>query len=496
MYVAGIDCGTQSTKLVVYDPQARTIVARSQAPHDLIAEDDGTREQKAAWWIEALETCFASVAANLKQGIVAIGVSGQQHGFVPLSRDGEVLYNVKLWNDTSTVEECAEIHARMGGEERTAAVAGNPILPGYTAPKVLWLKNRRPDAYAALSTILLPHDYLNFYLTGRRLMEHGDASGTGFLNVRERSWCQEILRAVDSEREMVELLPPLIEAHAPAGTVSAEAADRLGLARGTVVSSGGGDNMMGAIGTGAVKNGAITVSLGTSGTLFGFADSPILPKGTEFAAFCSSSGGWLPLVCTMNCTSSTELVRHLLGVDLEAFDAVLASADLGAGGIVALPFFDGERTPNLPRGKAALLGMSSSNFNNENLLRAVVEATVFGLRTGLDDMKEAGIESSEIHVVGGGSKSRQWLQIVADVFNARVTVPSQEEAAAFGAALQALWCFEVGHGDDVTMERVADEHVQFDAGREVIPVAENVKVYEQVFADYLEKLACLAPLYR
>jgi xylulokinase len=196
-------------------------------------------------------------------------------------------------------------------------------------------------------------------------MEYGDASGTGFLDVRNRSWSTEVLRAMDGERDLIDLLPNLIEPQTPAGTISATVADELGLARDLIVSSGGGDNMMGAVGTGAVCNGAVTVSLGTSGTLYGFADTPVVPKATEFAAFCSSTGGWLPLVCTMNCTSSSELVRELLGIGLDLFEHLLAESEPGAGGIVSLPFFDGERTPNLPNGRASLMGMTECGHRVE-----------------------------------------------------------------------------------------------------------------------------------
>ena len=495
MYVAGIDCGTQSTKVVVYDPEKKTIIAEAQAPHKLISKEDGTREQKAVWWIAALESCFAEIPADAKKAIAAIGVSGQQHGFVPVSKSGEVLHNVKLWNDTSTVAECDEINSKLGGADATAALAGNPILPGYTASKVVWLKHNEPDAYNALHTILLPHDYLNYYLTGNLVMEYGDASGTGFLDVRNRAWSTEVLQAMDGDRNLIDLLPSLIEPNAPAGTVSATAADRLGLPRDLIVSSGGGDNMMGAVGTGAVCNGAVTVSLGTSGTLYGYADTPILPKATEFAAFCSSTGGWLPLVCTMNCTSSSDLVRELFGLDLDLFDQVLASSSPGAAGIISLPFFDGERTPNLPKGKASLMGLTTGNCSRANILRAVVESTVFGLRIGLDDMKNAGIESTEIRVIGGGSKSRQWLQIVSDVFNANVMVPACEEAAAFGAALQALWCSEHAGLSKAGIKELAEEHVLFDADNVVTPNRENVSRYEEAFEDYLTYLRAIAPLY-
>lgn len=495
MKVAGIDCGTQSTKVIVYDAEAKQIVASAQASHGLIAGEDGTREQKAEWWISALETCFAAIPADVRSQIAALGVSGQQHGFVPVGKNGVVLANVKLWNDTSTAPECDEIHETLGGSERATELAGNPILPGYTASKVLWLKNRNPEAYRELETILLPHDFLNLFLTGNVVMEFGDASGTGFLDVRERSWCREVLSAIDTDRDLSTCLPELVDAHEPAGFVTSEAAKRLGLSNDIVVSSGGGDNMMGAIGTGAVRDGAITMSLGTSGTLYGFADKPIVPELEEFAAFCSSTGGWLPLVCTMNCTSSSELIRELFNISLGAFDQVLGEAPPGADGIVALPFFGGERTPNLPKGKASLIGMTTNNLSRENILRSIVESTVYGLYSGLQGMKKVGMNSERIQVIGGGSNSRIWLQIVADIFNIKVVVPMQDESAAFGAALQALWCSEIQAGNSCGIATITEEHVAFDSDRVIRPIAENVERYIDAYQEYCEKLEAVAPLY-
>jgi xylulokinase len=496
MYVAGIDCGTQSTKVLVYDHDAKTVVTTVYAPHRLIARDDGSREQKAAWWAGALEQCFGAIPEKTKARIVAVGVSGQQHGFVPLSKSGKVIANVKLWNDTSTTRECDEIHVRLGGRARAVALAGNPILPGYTASKILWLKKRKPDAYRRLHTVLLPHDYLNYLLTGSLVTECGDASGTGFLDVRARRWSRAVLKAIDGERDLLALLPPLIEPDRPAGAVPPSVASWLGLPSGTLVASGGGDNMMAAIGTGAVRNGVLTVSLGTSGTLFGFSDKPVVPKASEFAAFCSSSGGWLPLVCTMNCTSASELMRELFGIGLDRFDEALAASSPGAGGITALPFFSGERTPDLPRSKAALMGLAPGNTAKENVLRAVVEATVYGLKTGLADMKAAGIESNEIRVIGGGSNSRQWLQIVADVLDAVVLAPVQHEAAAFGAALQALWCYGAEKGGRCSIQEIVEEHVGFGAKGAIEPIAANFARYDCGFEAYLRALHSIAPLYQ
>ena len=253
--VLGIDMGTQSIKFLLYDYENKKTVAAAQQQLDIITDADGTSEQKAEWWIEAAKVCADSIDDDVKQSIRAVGVSGQQHGFVPADADGNPLYNVKLWNDVSTAAECAEITERFGGEEKLIAEVGNKVLPGYTAPKVLWFKKHKPELYSGLAHIMLPHDYMNYYLTGEYTAEYGDASGTAFLDVRKRCWSNNVLRAIDPERDLLECLPPLKQAGDLAGFITAEAAAFLGIPEGIPVSTGGGDNMMGAIGTGAVREG-------------------------------------------------------------------------------------------------------------------------------------------------------------------------------------------------------------------------------------------------
>ena len=245
----------------------------------------------------------------------------------------------------------------VGGAESCVERAGNPIAVGYTASKIRWLKKNKPDAYAHMATILLPHDWLNFHLTGEKVMEYGDASGTGLFDVRRREWHPDMVAALDSSRDLMGCLPNLIEPEAVAGRVTAKAATEYGLPEGAIVSSGGGDNMMAAIGTGNVVPGRLTASLGTSGTLFGYTDKPAVDPGGELAAFCSSTGGWLPLLCTMNCTYATEQLRDMLGEDINGLNELAGSVPIGSDGVITLPFFNGERTPALPNAKASIFGL-------------------------------------------------------------------------------------------------------------------------------------------
>jgi len=234
--VCGIDLGTQSCKVIVYDFEKKTVIAHSSAPVEMIAENDGTREQKAEWYDEALKTCFDKIDAEIKQSIAAIGVSGHQHSFVPLDKEGKAVYNVKLWCDTSTAPECEELTKMAGSEKKLIAKAGLPMRPGYTAPKILWLKNHKPKAFAKLRHILLPHNYINYLLTGTFSAEYGDASGMAIFDVRERKWASKISKLIAPDLES--MLPPLIESGAVAGKVSAAAAQLYGIQEGTLVASG------------------------------------------------------------------------------------------------------------------------------------------------------------------------------------------------------------------------------------------------------------------
>lgn len=494
LYV-GLDVGSQSVKLLVYEAQTRRILAQHGQPLQMSAGEDGSREQRAEWWIDAIRACFSRLSASHRGRVVAIGVSGQQHGLVALDAAGKVLAPVKLWCDTSTQQECGEIMQAVGGARACVALAGNPILAGYTASKVSWTRKHRPEAYARLDTILLPHDYVNFWLTGERWMEYGDASGTGWLDVRTRSWSAELLQATAPERDLSRCLPPLLppDAGFPLAPTSAE---ELGLPRSVRVSVGGGDNMMAAIGTGNVVPGVLSMSLGSSGTLFTCADRPVVDDGAGWAAFCSSTGAWLPLVCTMNCTLATESVARAFGFSSRDGDALLAGTRPGASGLILLPFFNGERTPDLPHARAALFGMDANNLDAANAYRAAMEGATYALRFGFDALHAAGLAFDSIRLTGGGSNSPVWRQMVADVFELPVDVPEQSEGAAFGAALQALWSQRRAEGDKTTtLAATVREHVRLDPQRSARPQANESQAYRSHYRRYLDWLDCLRRLH-
>ncbi|MCD6397128.1 MAG: xylulokinase [Spirochaetaceae bacterium] len=494
--VIGIDNGTQSTKVIFYDFENKAIVTSASSAHDLISTSNGTNEQKAKWWIDALERCFSDIDSDIKKTAVAIGVSGQQHGFVPLDGDGNVLYNVKLWCDTSTAAECSEIENSYGTGENVLTEVGNRILPGYTASKILWFKKNYPDLYNKMKHILLPHDYINYYLTGKYTMEYGDASGTGLLNIHNKKWDKDVIHALDSERDLTKSLPSLIEAHESAGRVTNKVSLRLGIPSGIIVSSGGGDNMMGAIGTGATEPGVITMSLGTSGTIYGYSDKPVIDKEGNLAAFCSSTGGYLPLLCTMNCTVATEQMRSLFVYGVKEFDEIASKAPAGSDGIITLPFFSGERTPNLPNGKGCIVGMDMTNTKKENIFKSSLESAVFGMRLGLESFRDLGFKVEELRLIGGGAKSAVWRQIASDILNLPVVVPVQEEAAALGAAIQALWARDNAEKKSLDINYLIKEHVSINTAKGCNPIPENVAIYNEVYKTYNKYVDSLSGIFR
>jgi xylulokinase len=436
----GIDSGTQSTKAVVLDPDQKKVIAEARAPHQLIGGlPVGHMEQHPQDWTVALDAVILAVAAKVDRSRVrGIGVSGQQHGFVPLGEKGEVIRPAKLWCDTSTVAECALLTKKLGGAPAVIRKAGLLFLPGFTAPKILWLKRHEPQNFKRLRHVLLPHDFLNFHLTGNFFMEYGDASGTALMDVRKRVWSKDALAAID--RNLGDWLPPLSGSHQAAGMLRMDLAKKYGLSTDVVVSAGGGDNMMGAIGTGNVTPGVVTASFGTSGTIYAFAKNPVVDPQGEIAAFCSSTGGWLPLLCTMNVTTVTEQVRTLFACDHAMLNAAVASVPAGADGLLLLPYLEGERTPNVPQGSGVFLGLNSKTFKAEHMARAAMEGVTMGMNYGLRRLADLGVKAREIRVTGGGAKSPVWRQLMADIFGVPVVAMVEDEGAALGAALQAAWC--------------------------------------------------------
>lgn len=449
----GIDCGTGSTKALLLDAGSGEVAGVGSSAHAIDARLDGTSEQDPDDWLRAVGEAVRAVVDAVRPSTVrGIAVSGQQHGLVALDAHDRPVRPAKLWNDTTTVEDCDLLTEVLGGRQRVLELTGNPFLSGYTAPKLLWLRRHEPERYAAAVRFCLPHDYLNRWLTGAFVTEPGDASGTAYLDVRARRYADAVLAAIDPERDWDQALPPIVESLSVIGELRPEAADVLGLPQGIPVTGGGGDNMCAALGVGAVAPGPVIMSLGTSGTAFGRSDTPAVDPLGEVSAFCDSAGGWLPLACTLNCTGTVDWARALVA-DAPSVDEALAASPAGAEGLTLLPYLVGERTPDLPRASGSLLGLRRGH-GPADLVRAAVEGVTFSLAVALQALARSGVSAERLWLVGGGANSDGWGQLVADVTGLAVERPATVEAAAAGAAAQARWVID----DVIPATTASDRH--------------------------------------
>jgi len=418
--VLGLDVGTQGTKGLVLDVDAGRVIARASASYDLLTGlPPGAAEQHPATWVDAVKDVARALLAE--PGVdparfVGVGVSGQQHGLVVLDGEGQVLRPAKLWCDTSTSEEAQELSQAFG----------HAVPTGFTASKILWLARHEPETWARTRAVLLPHDYLNFVLTGTRTMEAGDASGTGFFDSESRAFHPAEVHRIDPR--LSELLPPLLEIGAPAGRLDARGAKLLGLPADTLVSAGGGDNMLSAVGSGATRPGVVVVSLGTSGTVFTYADRPVIDPEGLIAPFCGSVGGWLPLLCVMNVTGISDEVCSGFGEDHVSLTSAASAVPVGCDGLLWLPYLAGERVPDLPQASGTLLGMRAGHLRGGVLYRAALEGTSLNLGWGVDRMRALGIEVHEVNLVGGAAANPLWRQILADVLACPVAALAEAES--------------------------------------------------------------------
>lgn len=478
----GFDVGTQSTKALVIDADRRTIVARGQSPHTLLAGlPPGHLEQHPQHWLDAVTAAGQQALALVDAARIAgIAVSGQQHGCVVLDAQHAVVRPAKLWCDTATATEARELGEQLG----------RAVPTGFTASKVAWLRRHEPANWARVRTVLLPHDYVNWWLTGELSMEFGDASGTGWFDPVARTFDATAIAAIDPA--LAGRLPPLRAPGALAGRLTATAAQALGLQPGVPVGPGGGDNMMAAIGSGATTAGVVTASLGTSGTIFARTESPVQDPTGAIAPFCSSDGAWLPLLCVMNVTGVTEEVKLLTGLDHAALTAAAAAVPIGADGLLWLPFLLGERVPDLPTATGSLLGLRPGLLRPGHLYRAALEGTSLNLAQGLDRLRALGLRVDEVRLCGGASQNALWRQILADLFGVPVRPLLEPESAALGAALQALWAVQRTAGDrELTTDAVAQPFVAL--GDPVLPQPHLVPAHQALRVRYAEALARLHP---
>lgn len=449
----GFDVGTQGCKALAIDVASQRVVARASVAYGLLEGlPEGHLEQHPQTWLDAVAATARALWADVAPASVrGLGVSGQQHGAVVLDARGHVVRPAKLWCDTATAAEANELSERLG----------RPVPTGFTASKLLWLARHEPAHWAAVRHVLLPHDYVNFVLTDTLAMECGDASGTGWFDPRTRRFDPAAMAAIDPR--LPELLPPLRPAGSLHGVLSARGAALLGLPVGVPVAQGGGDNMMSAIGSGAVAPGVVVASLGTSGTIFARSGVPVVDPQGLIAPFCSSDGGWLPLLCVMNATGPLVEIEQLTGLSHDALTEAARAVPVGCGGAQFVPFLVGERVPDLPKATGALLNLRPGSLRPGVLYRAALEGVGANLALGLQRLGQLGIVPNELRLVGGAAKNLLWQQILADLCGVPVRPLLEAESGALGAALQAQWSVLRQRDPDVALATLVTPFVQLGA---------------------------------
>ena len=423
--VAGVDCSTQSTKILLVDPDTGEVVARGQAPH-LVTGTDGARESDPRGWWSAVRDALAETGRAREVG--AISVAGQQHGLVVLDADGEPLRDASLWNDTRAAADAERLTEELGAE-RWASLTGLRPNASFTVSKWAWLRRTEPEVAAAARAVQLPHDYVTGRLTGAAATDRGDASGTGWWSPTTGAYEPAILDnpsvALDAG-----LLPRLLGPRELAGEVTSAVAAELGLTSGTVVGPGTGDNMGAAIGLG-LGVGQTAMSLGTSGTIFAVSERPTADPTGVVAGFADATGRFLPLACTLNCTLAVDRTAAWLGLDRDDVAP--------AGSVVVYPYLDGERTPDLPGAAGTILGLRHTS-TSQQILMATYEGAAAALLEALDAIGTAvgGLDDdAPLMLVGGGARGRTWVDVVRRLSGRPVLIPDADELVAIGAAVQA-----------------------------------------------------------
>jgi xylulokinase len=430
--VAGVDTSTQSCKVVIRDADSGALVREGRAPHP-----DGTEVDPAAWW-SALET--AAQAAGGLDDVAGIAVGGQQHGMVVLDDSGEVLRPALLWNDTRSAPQAERLTAEEGGAKVWAEAVGLVPVASFTVTKLAWLAENEPDRAARVAGVCLPHDWLTWRLAGSPglqalVTDRGDASGTGYWSPITGEYRRDLLvSALGHDAQVPEVLQPASQAGATGVS---------GLSEGTPLGPGTGDNMAAALGLGA-RPGDVVLSVGTSGVVCVVAEVPARDENGIVAGFADATGRYLPLIATLNAARVLDATARLLGVSLERLSELALSAPPGAGGLVLVPYLEGERTPNKPDATGAIHGLQLSTATPAHLARAAVEGLLCGLADGLDALSAQGARIERILLIGGGARSEALRRIAPSVLGRPVLVPPPGEYVANGAALQAAWVLAGG----------------------------------------------------
>ena len=498
MYYIGLDIGTSSVKALLVSADGEVLDSATpeysfQTPKPLWAETD-----PEVWW-DATCKAIRSLLGEVKASeIAAVGLTGQMHGMVALDSKGKVLRPCIMWNDQRSYRECDEI-TRMVGESEILRITGNPVLAGFTAPKVLWVKNNEPEVYSKIDKIVLPKDYVRYKLSSEFFTDVSDASGTSLLDVGNRKWSSEML---DSLGWSSQWMPEVTESTEATAKVSEGASSLTGLAAGTPIIAGGGDQAAQAVGCGIVKEGMVSATLGTSGVVFAQSDEYRVEPEGKLHAFCHAvPGKWHLMGVMLSAAGSFQWYKNQLGSEEQklednggpnAYDSLTSSAETvppGSEGLIFLPYLSGERTPHPdPHARGCFIGLSVRH-EKRHLTRSVLEGVSFGLNDSLELMRDLGVNPKKIVLSGGGARSTLWKQMLADVFSSRCTMVNALEGAAYGAAILSA----VGSGAFASVEDACDQWIR---QTEVVEPSSESPSYEKFYSVYRSLYPCLQDTFR
>jgi xylulokinase len=489
-HLLGIDIGTSGTKTLVCDEDGK-VLATAMAEHPISSPRPGWSEQDPQDWWDA--TCKATKAVLKKAGVKAadvggIGLSGQMHGSVFLGDGPKPLRPALLWNDQRTAEQCAEIESKAGGREALIELVANPALTGFTAPKILWVRQHEPKVYAKTKHVLLPKDYVRYRMTGEYATEVSDASGMLLLDVANRTWSDKLLGLLDIDKS---LLAKLHESPEVTGTLHAEGAGALGLKEGIPVVGGAGDQAAGAVGNGIVTAGIVSATLGTSGVVFAHSDVPTRDPGGRVHTMCHAvPGKWCVFGCMLSAGGSFQWLRNQLGQaevqkakkgNWDPYELLVAAAEEappGCEGLFFLPYLTGERCPHPdPNARGGWVGVTART-TRDMLIRSVLEGITFGMRDALEIMKQMDIATKEVRASGGGARSAFWRQLQADVYNTPIVLTNATEGPAYGVALLA----GVGTGVWKSVEEACRSCIK--QTEKVTPNRKSAATYEPYYRTY------------
>ena len=485
VYFLGIDCSHGQTRVTALDLESASLKAEATSPHHYLTDrPEGHVEQDPSVWIQAIDSavraCLEQLGAD-RSRIAGIGVTAFANGIVMLDAENRILRPAKVGDDVSAGRQSEEISRAFGGAPGMIELGSNRCRATDAAARILWVKQSEPQIYQQTESILMPHDFINYWLTGIKLTEPGEASTTGLFDVVNRSWRKEILEVIDSGLEAK--LPPVRSSREPHGQLRAELAEAWGVSPRVLVSAGSGEAMCEALGSGAVKTGVTILKFGEDAQLSVVSEQPLVDSRTEVQGRCDAVDRWLPTVRIRNAMSAIDMVCRHYQIDFTAMEQHAATAPAGSAGLNFLPYFTGESTPHFPEASAVLHGLNFNNFTVAHICRAAMEGVALSIAYGLNRLRELGVETDLIRITGRGASSPLLRQMLADACDAPIVALKSGGSAALGAALQAAVTFIQQSGETLSYEELANYLVLTDGETLAQPQEAARAVYEHTMSQ-------------